>query len=190
MNVAVTGMMVAVTEPITEAPAVRRRRPSRDLVIASIVIAGGLFLVVRGIAVGVSGDERNDYPDAVERVDPVPEAVQVPNQTELMIDLAPGYVGVLTIDDIEIETLDIGCMLPPPCPSGRTGTGLGAPGQQVQIPPATIYEPGNATLTFVPQEGAPVTGLDSGQHRAMVTYWPLDEGRQAARNYVWTFTVV
>jgi hypothetical protein len=155
----------------------RLRSLDRGLVIASLVLAAGLFLVIRGLAVGVTGNERTDYPDQIESVDPVPEAVQVLSQTSVFVDLVSGQTGVLVIDGIEIPTVDI-------------NTIASKPGEQVDLPPATIFEPGNWTLTFTPSSAALVDRFTSGQHTAQVLFWPITEGRVRARSFSWTFNVV
>jgi hypothetical protein len=157
-----------------------RRRVDKTLLIVSVLVAVGLALVVRGLLVGITGDERANLPDLVERVDPVPDAVQTLSQSNIFVDLATGYTGVLVIDGVEIETVNVDEL--------RSLTV--EPGQQIDLPPVTIYEPGNATLTFTPTEDAAVSKLTSGEHQAKVIYWRVDEGRQRARSFTWTFTVV
>jgi hypothetical protein len=157
-----------------------RRRPDKTVVIVSLLVAVGLVLVIRGLLVGVTGDERSNLPDLVERVEPVPDAVQALSQSNVFVDLASGYTGVLVIDGAEIETVNV----------DELGSLAVEPGQQVDLPPVTIYEPGNSTLTFSPSDDAPVDEFESGEHEAKVIYWRIDEGRQRARTFNWTFTVV
>jgi hypothetical protein len=170
------------TEPIADAGVRPRRRFRIDktLLLVSLVIGLGLALVTRGLLVGITGDERANLPPLVESVIPVPEAVQVLSQTNVVVDLQTGYTGVLVIDGVEIPTIAV----------GELTSGDVEPGQQVVIPPVTIYEPGNATLTFTPTTGAPIEQFTEGEHRVQVVYWAIDEGRQRARSYTWTFDVV
>ena len=63
------------------------------------------------------------------------------------------------------------------------------PGQQVSLPPTTIYERGNATLTFVPTEGAPIEEFEQGSHTVTVIYWKILESRAKSLSYTWTFSV-
>ena len=156
------------------------RRVDKTLLLVSLVVAIGLMLVLRGVLVGVTGDDRSDLPDAIERVDPVSDAVRVLAQTSVFVDLAPGYTGRLVIDGQEIETIGI----------DELGNSQIEPGQQVALPPATIYEPGNATLTFTPTPGAPVEEFDEGLHDATVIFWRIDEGPSRSRSYSWTFNTV
>lgn len=156
------------------------RRIDKTLLVVSFFVAVGIMLVIRGVLVGVTGDERSNLPDAIERIDPVPEAVRVLSQTSVFVDLASGYTGRLVIDDIEIETRGI---------DELANDGV-EPGQQVALPAVTIYEPGNATLTFTPSAGAPVEQFDEGLHRATVIFWRIEDGPERARSYSWTFNTV
>jgi hypothetical protein len=98
----------------------------------------------------------------------------------VFVDLNNTYTGVLVIDGVELETVDL----------SDIGSVSVEPGQQVDIPPATVYEPGNATLTYTPSEGAAIETFETGLHRVQVIYWPLEEDRSRARLYTWTFNVV
>lgn len=149
--------------------------------IAMLLVLGiGIFLVIRGLLVGITGDERADLPMFVESVDPVPESVQVPNQTNVFVDLATGYTGVLIVDGVEIETVNV----------DELGQIDIEPGEQLELPPVTRFEPGNSTLTFTPSSAAPITQFVDGEHTAQVVYWRIEDGRQFSRSFTWTFTVV
>lgn len=167
-----------MTDAAAAAP--RKRRIDKTLLLVSFVVAVGLMLVIRGVLAGVTGEERSQLPDEIERVDPVPDAVRVLNQTSVFVDLAEGYTGRLVLDGQEIETISIDAI----------GNERVQPGQQVALPPATIYEPGNATLTFTPSAGAPVEEFDEGVHEATLVYWRIDDGPSRARSYTWTFNTV
>ena len=158
----------------------RRFRVDKRLLLVSALIALGLTLVVRGLVIGVTGDDRADLPPQIERVDPVPDATQVLSQTNVFVDLAPGYTGVLIIDGVELETVNV---------SELSNDGV-EPGQQVDIPAVTVYEPGNATLTFTPSSGAAISEFTEGEHRVTVVAWRIDESRQFARSFSWTFNVI
>ena len=155
------------------------RRPiDRGLLIASFAIALGVVVAVYGVSISLTGDDAVDYPDAIERVDPIPNSVQVLPQTNVFVDLAIGYTGVLVINEIELETFRIGEVADV------------EPGRQVDVPPVTIFEPGNATLTYSPRAGATVERFGSGVQQVEVIFWREDEGRQRASSYTWTFNVV
>lgn len=161
-------------------PKARRRRPDKTVVIASLVVGLGLALVTRGLLLGVTGDDRSPLPPLIEEIRPVAEAEQALSQTSVFVDLAAGYTGVLIIDDVEIETIDV----------SEVANDDVEPGQQISIPVGAVYEPGNATLSFTPGAGAPIEVFAQGPHRATVLYWRLDETRQRARTYTWTFNVI
>lgn len=172
------------SDPVTNAdtPVDPDRRWWRDkptLAMIGLLLVGSLF-VARGVLVGITGDDRANLPDLIEAVEPVPEAVQVLNQSNVFVDLAGGHTGVLVIDGFEIETKNI----------DELSNDTVEPGQQVELPPVTRYEPGNATLTFTPSATAPITQFVDGEHTVEVIYWPIAEGRQFARSFSWTFTVV
>ena len=183
-------MMVGVTDQDTadlssidaaEASATApRRRVDKTLLIVSLLVGLGLALVARGVLVGITGDERANLPELIEEVDPVPDSVQVVSQSNVFVDLANGYTGVLVVDGIEIETVNV----------GELASIDIEPGQQVELPSVTIFEPGNSTLTFAPGSNAVITAFTEGEHRAKVIYWKIDESRQRARSFTWTFHVV
>lgn len=148
--------------------------------LVSFVVAVGLMIVIRGVLVGVTGEDRSDLPAEIERVDPVPDAVRVLAQTSVFVDLEEGYTGRLVIDGEEIETVGI----------DELGDAQIEPGQQLSVPPATIYEPGNATLTFTPAAGAPIEEFGEGLHDATVIFWRIEDGPSRSRSYSWTFNTV
>jgi hypothetical protein len=152
----------------------------KTLLVVSLIVGLGLALVTRGLFIGVTGDERSNLPDAIERVDPVPDAEQALSQTSVFVDLAAGFTGALVIDGVAIETIDV----------SEAADDQVEPGQQVVLPPGAVYEPGNATLTFIPSAGAPIDEFLDGEHQVTVRYWPLDENEQRARSFTWTFNVV
>ena len=177
-------MMEPVTETdvdAAEAPVTSRRRVDKTLLLLSFVIALGLVLVVRGMAISLTGDARAHLPVELESVEPVPDAVQVLSQTRVFADLIEGYTGVFVIDGVELPTINI---------DDLTEQFDAEPGQQLELPATTIYEPGNATLTFQPSKDALVTKFDSGPHQATVIYWKITDGRQFSSSYSWTFNVV
>jgi hypothetical protein len=156
----------------------RRRKLDKGLLLASLGIALGLVLVIRGLAVGITGDDRIGLPDTIEVVEPVPDAVQVLGQSRVFVDLATGYTGVLVIDGVELETVDI------------QNYATQVAGRQVELPPVTIFEGGNNTLTFIPNDGAPISRFSTGLHRVQVIYWEIDVGRERARSFSWFFNAV
>ena len=161
----------------------RRRHVDRGLLVASLAIAVGLVVVAYGLLVGVTGDDATKLPEEIESVAPVPDAVQVLSQTNVVVDLADLYTGVLVVDGVELETVSLDQLT-------AEGGATPEPGRQVELPPVTIYDPGSNTLTFTPAEGAPIEEFESGLHRVQVIYWLAEEGRGRADSYTWTFNVV
>lgn len=164
----------------TERPVRRRRRPDRQLLIVSGIVAIGLMFVARGVLVGVTGDARVPLPSTIESVSPVPDAEQALAQSDVVVDLPTGYTGVLIVDGIEIETVDLSELQSQPV----------EPGAQVSIPPVTVFEPGNHTLTYSPSANGPVDRFDSGLHRVEVVYWLIEDGPSRTRSFTWQFNVI
>jgi hypothetical protein len=157
----------------------RRRRFDKRLLICSLLIACGIVIAVIGVQSSVTGKAAQGLPAAIESVDPVNESQAVPFQTAIFVDLVSGYTGELIVDGVTIQTVDLSDL----------GVVSPQPGQQVTLPKVTIYEPGNATLTFQPTKGAAVESLEQGTHAVTVRYWKLTEGRQFSHVYSWTFSV-
>ena len=160
---------------------VRRGRVALDwkILVASFGIAAGIVLVVLGVSGSVTGRDQQKLPDAIEEIDPIRGATQVPQQSSVFVDLLPGYEASLVIDDIALETVSL----------DELG-GLAEPGQQITLPPKAVFEPGNFTITYTPVEGGPIESLSPGLHTATVFYWLAVEGPGRARSYTWTFYVV
>ncbi|HEX2785306.1 MAG TPA: hypothetical protein VHN36_17105 [Ilumatobacteraceae bacterium] len=162
----------------------RLDQQQRRLLVCSLVIAGGIVMVVLGFMSSVTGRKALALPPTIEDIDPVRGAVRVPAQTEVFVDLLAGYTGVLVIDGVELETVD------PNDPNDPDAPAPVAPGQQVTLPPTTIYERGNATLTFVPSSRAKIESFAQGTHTATVIFWKIIGGsRQRSSTYTWTFSV-
>lgn len=202
------GMMVDVSDPATDADVRPERRTDeppeessgaaveqtelrprdidtrrwwkgdRSVLIVTGIVALGFVLMIRGVLSGVTGDDRAPLPDAIESVNPVPDAVQVLNQTSVFVDLAPGYTGEFVIDGIAIDTVNV----------DEVGGIEVEPGQQLDLPPVTIYEPGNATLTFTPSSSAPIAEFTEGEHRVILRYWLIEDGPARSTTFRWTFS--
>ena len=153
-------------------------RPKWSLLLVSLVMAICVVAVGYAFSIAVTGKARQQLPDAIENTDPVRDAVQVPAQTEVFVDMQAGYTGVLTIDGLELRTVDT-----------RDLQDAAKPGQQIKLPPTTIYDAGNATLTFKPSKEADIPDFSQGMHLVTVTYWKVIEGRAHARTYTWQFNV-
>jgi hypothetical protein len=158
----------------------RLRRVDRKLLAASLAIAVGLVLIVVALSQAVTGDEATQLPPAIESITPAPDAVQVLRQTQVVIDLAEGHEGEVTVDGVALTTVRL---------DELAAVDI-EPGEQVDVPPGAVFEPGNGTLTFTPGEGAPIEEFEPGAHTVSVVYWRAVDGRDTARTYTWTFEVV
>jgi hypothetical protein len=165
-------------EAVNRPPA--KRRIDWPLAAASFAIAIGLMLIGWAVVRGVTGDDVSNLPDAIETVSPAPDAVQVLAQTQVIVDLAEGYEGRLTIDDVAFNTMRIGQFMDEDAD----------PGDQVEVPAGVVFEPGNGTLTFTPGPGLDIERFDDGIHAVTVVYWTVEDGDDDARSYSWSFNVV
>jgi hypothetical protein len=100
-------------------------------------------------------------------------------QENIVAELEQGYTGVFVINGVEIETLNL----------DEVGTLEVEPGRQIDLPAVTIFEPGNATLTYRPQRGSAIEEFSNGPQEVQVIFWRLDEGRIRPLSFTWTFDV-
>jgi hypothetical protein len=145
---------------------------TRIVISALIVIALGM--IIYGFASAQTGDKAVRITDAaIESVYPQPGDI-VLRQSEIRIDLAQGYRGVLIVDGQEIPTYDL--------QSSDTGS---------PTPPRfdAIYDPALNTVSFTPKVGATKENLSPGRHTVTAVYWKLDESRDRARSFTWAFNV-
>jgi hypothetical protein len=155
----------------------RTRRPiDKGLLVASMALALGLFLVVFALNSATTGRAALGLPEAIDAISPAKND-EVLRQTAVVADLAPGYEGKLIIDRREIEVQTV---------AAETNV---QPNQQVnQDILVTKFDPGSGTLTFQPQEGAPIEAFATGTHEVKVIYWRLADPTQT-RSYTWQFKV-
>jgi hypothetical protein len=157
-----------------------KQRSNRFVTIAaSFGIAVGLVIVGIGVLSAETGRDALDLPAAIQSTNPIRGSVRVPAQTPVVVDLEAGYEGVLVIDGLELPTIDL----------SETGNPQQEDGKEVQLPPGTVFEPGNATLTFTPSRGAPIETFAEGLHTVNVVFWKTVEGRDSASSYAFTFSV-
>lgn len=159
-----------------------RKRIDVKLLLASLGIAAGVVLIIAGLRTSVTGREQLGLPPEIESVDPISGATQVLQQTRVFVDMIDGYEGVLVIDGVELPTVSLDDV-------SKAPPGLGE-GEQIEVPEGAVFEPGNVTLTYTPEEGAIVGPFDTGTHIAEIIYWKTEDGRQKARSYTWSFYVV
>jgi hypothetical protein len=131
-----------------------------------LVISGLLGLAAVLMVLGFQWSK--DREDEVITRDPLVIAVspapgdQMLRQDTIFAEIALPHTGVLSIDGVEIDE-----------------------------PILKRIQTGNATrLSYTPGEGTPTGVLRPGTHRAVVIFWLPDQGRDAAREYIWSFTVV
>jgi hypothetical protein len=148
--------------------------------LASVGIAFGIVLVVTGLNVAVTGRDALNLPEQIEKLSPANNE-KVLRQSEIMIDFVAGFEAVLIIDGLEIPTTRLDEL----SENGKQPK----PGEQVEIPPTAIYDPGNYTLSYLPQEGGPITELKQGDHQATVLFWKAPNTREKATSYSWKFSV-
>ena len=155
-----------------------RRKVSIEKLLVSAGLAIGVVLIVYGFATARTGRDAQGLPDEIESIAPA-KGDQVLRQSTIEVDLVAGYRGVLVIDGQELPVVDL------------ESSATVEPGQSINSDVKTTkFEAGNNTLTYQPQEGAPIAQFATGLHEVKVIYWKIDEGREASRSYTWQFEVI
>ena len=155
------------------------KRPiNKQNLLISAGVALGLTIMILGFQAGITGRDAQRLPASIEQMKPGP-GDQVLQQSQIFVDFVAGYEAKLTVNGIELETTRLDELT-------SQGSGL-EPGQQVEIPPTAIYDPGNFTISFTPQPGAPIELFAQGEHEAIVTYWKIEDGPNKSRTFKWTF---
>ena len=155
---------------------------SLERLIVSFAFATGVTLIFLGVLWSRTGRESLDYPDAIESTSPAPGDRQVLRETAIEVQLKGGYSARLTIDGVSLDTINLDDYL--------QQQGAPRPGEQIDLPAAAIYDPGNARITFQPSDDAQITEFSTGIHTATVTYWKTIEGERNADSFSWTFEVL
>ncbi|MEY2780129.1 MAG: hypothetical protein RL623_1309 [Actinomycetota bacterium] len=148
------------------------------LLLASMGLSAGAVLVVMGLSTGLTGREATNLPDAIENISPG-EDERVLRQSQIIVDFIDGYEATLYIDGIELPTTRLDELV-------SSGTAP-APGAQIDLPPTAIYDPGNFTISYLPQDGAPIEELKQGEHSGKVRYWKIGQSENKSRVYTWKF---
>ena len=148
------------------------------LLLASMGLSAGLVLFIAGLNIGLTGRDATNLPDAIEAISPG-EGERVLRQSQVIVDFIEGYEATLFIDGVELPTTRLDELV--------TRGSVPAPGAQVDLPPTAIYDPGNFTISFLPQEGAPISELSQGEHAGKVKYWKIGEENSKVRVYSWKF---
>lgn len=157
-----------------------RKKLNKPALLASFGVAVGLVFIIAGLNSATTGRDALNLPDEIEGMSPANNE-KVLRQSEIRIDFIDGYEGALFVDGIEIPTTRLDELQV----NGRQPK----PGEQVDVPPTAVYDPGNFTLSFLPQDGAPIEELTQGDHRARVLFWKITETRDKAKAYSWMFSV-
>ena len=155
------------------------KRPlNRTNLVISVGVGIGLAFILLGLGAAETGRDAQRLPDVIESVNPGP-GDEVLRQSQVFVDLVEGYNAELIIDGIALETTRL---------DELSAQGNAKPGSQVNIPPTAIYDPGNFTISFLPQEGAPIEKFAQGQHRATVVYWKITDDKSKAKSFSWEFS--
>ena len=148
-----------------------------QVALATLGLAAGLAMILVGFGAGLTGRDASRLPDAIEGISPA-DGQRVLRQSQVIVDFAEGWDATLQIDGIELPVTRL---------DELTSDGAAPkPGAQVELPPTAVYDPGNFTISFLPQDGAPIEEFAQGEHTATVRYWRID-GSSKVRSYTWTF---
>ena len=167
-----------VTTPETPRKGAFWRRLDREKLVVSAGVAVGIFLIFLGFSSATTGRESQRLPAEVESLTPGP-GDQVLRQSQIFVDLVEGYQASLKVDGIVLETTRLDEL--------TSGGAAPKPGAQVEVPPTAIFDPGNYTISFLPQEGAPITEFAQGKHTVTITFWKITDGPSKARSFTWEF---
>lgn len=157
------------------------RRLDREKLVVSLGVAVGAVLIVAGLNTASTGREGQNVPAEFENISPGP-GDEVLRQSQIVVDMVPGYEASLVVNGIALATTRLDEL--------TSGGNAPRPGAQVDLPPTAIYDPGNFTISFLPQEGAPIEEFSQGKHTVTITFWKIVEGPGAARSFTWEFEAV
>ena len=153
-------------------------RPDKEKTIVSLVVAAGLVLIILGFNSADTGREAQRIPDEIESISPGP-GDQVLVQSQIFVDFVEGYDAELTVDGIVLETTRLDEL--------TSGGAQPKPGAQVEVPATAIYDPGNFTISYLPQEGGAIESFAQGMHTASVRFWKITEGPSKSLTFSWEF---
>ena len=132
------------------------------LLIGMTAVALGIFVSLAFVGGGSAGCTT---PDAIVRV--MPDCNEsVLGQAPIEVEVANGYRAELTINGVQI-------------PTDELQTNVGGNDIGVGITP-TVYR-------FVPGEGKTVEQLGPNLNCAIVSYYPVAQGIEEARDFQWCF---
>lgn len=177
-------------DTVAESNAPSRRVPTRRQKIVAVALSAalslGIALIVAGITGAVTGDERSRLPEEIERIQPA-LGDKVLNQSNIVVDLIPGYTGRLIIDNVPLATQSTA--QPEPGSGGGSPTSMPTPTTVAIDPNLVRFDAGNNTLNFQPRPGAFIERFAVGRHTVKVIYWKITESEAQAYSYFWYFDV-
>jgi hypothetical protein len=152
----------------------------RRVVIVLLLLAAVGCLVIAARSAGDTGSG-GDLDAAIISYTPDPGG-RVLRQSQVGVELEPGYDGRLSINGVSIpEEQMVGAIVP-----GSEAWERLSPEQQRLGP-----RPNNKNLVmFQPGEGKAITEYDTGAVDVSVRFWKLDEGPDSARTVSYTIYVV
>ncbi|MGH9229625.1 MAG: hypothetical protein ACRD07_13045 [Acidimicrobiales bacterium] len=139
---------------------------TRFRVVAAVVLALAIAAFVGAyVATSDEGDDELGTSGDASGTEIVEQRIpapdsQVPQQSTVGIDLLSGWEGTLQLNDVEV------------------------PLDQLTLTPEL------ARIEFTPGDGKVVEELQAGLNCVNAIVWPIPEGRDAARQIPWCFTVV
>ena len=155
------------------------KRPlNRQNLLVSVGVGIGLMTIWAGFRSAETGRDAQRLPSIIESISPGP-GDEVLRQSQIFVDMAEGFTAVLVVDGIELPVTRLDEL--------TKGANV-KPGSQVNIPPTAIYDPGNCTISFVPQDGAPIEQFAQGPHTAALIYWKVTDDRSKAKSFGWEFS--
>lgn len=139
---------------------------------AAVAVALGMFAYAFTIGTGGS-EEVALQDDAVERFIPSDGSPSVLRQTQIGLDLEPGWTGALSVDGLIIPAEQLNCFDDCFASADREGN------------------PQQAIVFFVPGDGKVIEQLETGRRCATATIWrPAFETAEAnGREVNWCFSV-
>ncbi|MGE0796054.1 MAG: hypothetical protein AB7H43_12720 [Acidimicrobiia bacterium] len=146
------------------APAAGPKTPGGVGDVVRKVVIGALLAVAAGLLWWGAG-LKADPPDpsrldaAIEVLDPPAGSPGVPRQQPIIVDLAPGWTGVLLLNGLEIPEDEL------------------------------VRRPELNQFSYQPGEGKIIEQLPPGRVVASAVIWQVFESRETGRPFTWTFRV-
>lgn len=141
--------------------------------VTTLLVLGALAAFVWAFSIADTTPEVHTSTSAVERFLPVENSVVELRQTQVGVDLAPGWLADLSIDDTPIPADQLNCFNIQSCESKAPGG----------------VDPQN-TFFFVPGEGKVIETLAPGAHCATAALNPVEATANTSPHTVtWCFKV-